>query len=522
MKHPPGLAYWLRVVGLPLLLVLLTSLLLGAHYETNDDFSITLLLRGRTAAAPVTDLHLYFHGWAWLLARLYQLAPTVPWYGLTLYALLALALVLLTAMLERLLAPHTRPWPRAGLLAAFLLLAGLEHAQWFNYVRVPLLLSGAAVLWAAQLHGRRWVLLLALLLFGAAWGIRPSAALLGAAAVAPAAWWLGGRPAGRVVLSVAAVALLLGGLLQLTRPPEAARYRRLDVRKSEVLDYGWRVPAPRTRADSLGVQAVEHWAFGDTTLVNEAFFQRAYRPQPQPAAFLAHKAGLTVLAVVRDYFPLLIINGLLLWLGLRLPAAPRRRQWLYLLAFGGLLLALGAVLKLPPRLAGPLLTLLTVAHLGLLPRRPWPWPRGLRRYVASGLLGGLLLLYGAKVVHRAAVLQREESRNGEALLRLAAAASGQGSGAPAAAPGPLVGSRVEGLFKSLSPFRQYLPAGGPPWLLLTGWPTLDPSQPRLRQQLSGVRVQAEALRRLRRRPAVRWVGEDSVTEPRLPEAAQQE
>ncbi|QNP51983.1 hypothetical protein H9L05_19075 [Hymenobacter qilianensis] len=41
---------------------------LGAYYETNDDLIITQLLRGVTAAAPVTDLHLYFHGFAryWL------------------------------------------------------------------------------------------------------------------------------------------------------------------------------------------------------------------------------------------------------------------------------------------------------------------------------------------------------------------------------------------------------------------------------------------------------------------------
>lgn len=504
MKHVSEPGYWGRVVGLPVLLVLLTALLLGSHYETNDDFAITLLLRGRTAAAPVTDLHLYFHGWAGLLARLYQFSPEVPWYGLTLYLLLTLALVLLTAVLERVLTPHTRPGPRAGLLAAFLLLAGLEHAQWFNYVRVPVLLAGAAVLWAAQPQNvrRRWVLPLSLLLFAAAWAIRPSAAVLGAAVVAPAAWWLAGRPAGRVLPGVAAVALLLAGLVQLTRSPEAARYRRLDVRKSEVLDYGWRVPAPRTRADSLGVQAVQAWAFGDSTLVNEAFFERAYRPAPLAATVRAKAVQLGQLG--RDYFPLLLLHALLLIGGWRRPARARREQLLYGLGLTLLLGGLALGLKLPPRLAGPLLTLSVVAHLVVVCRPGWAFSISRLSYALLGLAG---LLYAGKVAHRRQVLADERQWAETQLDKLR----------PPAGTFAVVGTGLENVGKSLSPFRQYVPASGPPWLLLTGWPTLDPSQARLRQQLTGTRGQREALRRLRQRPGVRWQIGPARLPPKLSE-----
>ncbi|RAK69771.1 hypothetical protein [Hymenobacter edaphi] len=504
MTHASGLGYWGRVVGLPALLVLLTATVLGSHYETNDDFSITLLLRGRTAAAPVTNLHLYLHGWAWLLARLYQLAPELPWYGLVLYLLLTLALVLLTAVLERLLQPHTSAWQRAGLLAAFLLLAGLEHAQWFNYVRVPLLLAGAAVLWATRQSGaplpaaRRWALPLGLLIFVAAWAVRPSAAVLGAAVVAPAAGLLGGPGAWRVPAAAAVVALLLGLLVQLTRSPEAARYRRLDVLKSEVLDYGWRVPAPRTAADRLGVRAVAQWAFGDSTLVNEAFFQRAYQPKPR---FVAERlAGLLPAAaqLMRDYFPLLGISALLLLLGSSQPAATRRRPQLYVLGLVLLLLGLQLGLKLPPRLAGPLLTLGVLTQLALLaaaqPWRPPAWQRRLVLPVMALLVGA----YGYKVLHRRQVLEAEERRS----LALLRAQLGQ----PPPAVRAVVGAGLEAAFKSLSPFRQYVPVAGPPWLLLTGWPTLDPSQARLRQQLTGARAQPEALRRLARRADIRWLG----------------
>ncbi|GAB2968353.1 hypothetical protein GCM10027048_44010 [Hymenobacter coalescens] len=489
------LGYWLRVVGLPVGLVLLTAWLLGCHYETNDDFSITLLLRGRTAAAPVTNLHLYFHGWAWLLAQLYQYWPAVPWYGLLLYGLLGLALVLLTAVLEELLRPRTTPPLRALLLAGFLLLAGLEHVQWFNYVRVPLLLGGATVLWMAQRVGgraARWVLPLGLLLFAAGWAIRPSAAWLGLVAVAPAAWWLGGRGAGRVVAGAAAVALLLGLAVQLTRSPEATRYRRLDVRKSEVLDYRWQLAAPRTPADSLGVWLVGEWMLGDSTVVNEAFFTRAYRFRPLLDVTRATETLRGVRQLARDYFALLLINALLLALGRELPTPARRQQGLYLWGVGLLLLGLMVGLKLPPRLAGPLLTLLTVAHAAALWRQPLPLPvRG--RTLHLLLVGAMVVLYAFKVGHRHQRLAAEERWQRAALAELSSHRTG-----------PLVGIGVEERFKSLSPFRQYVPAAGPPWLLLTGWPTLDPSQARLRQQLTGTRGQAEALRRLHGRPGVRW------------------
>ncbi|MCC3156880.1 hypothetical protein LJ737_06510 [Hymenobacter sp. 15J16-1T3B] len=491
MKHAPGLGYWVRVVGLPLLLVLLTATLLGSHYETNDDVSITLLLRGRTAAAPVTNLHLYFHGWAAVLAGLYQLAPAVPWYGLVLYGLLTVALVLLTAVLEALLRPHVPPGPRAALLAGFLLVAALEHAQWFNYVRVPLLLGGAAVLWTACHYAgprSRPAALLGLLLFVAAWAIRPSAAVLGAAVVAPAAWWLARPGAWRVVAGAGATALLLGLLVHVTRSPEAARYRRLDVLKSNVLDYGLYRPAHCAPAAPAVRAAVAQWAFGDSTLVNEAQLACAYSFQLRDVPPMA-LAKLTVLLpqLARDYAALGALN---LWLLVSSGRASRRRQWLYVLGLGVLLLALGGLLKLPPRLAGPLLMLGTVGHLAAAAPAGAQGASRRSRQVLAGLLlvGGVYT--GYKAWHRRQLLRATEYAHAHALQQVQRRAAGR----------VVVGVRLEECFKSLSPFRQYVAAGGGPWLLLTGWPTLDPSQPRLRQLLTGTRSQALALRRLQQHP----------------------
>jgi hypothetical protein len=492
---------------LPLGLVLLVAAGLGSHYETNDDLSITLLLRGRTAAAPVSDLHLYFHGWATVLVSLYRQWPALPWYGLLLYALLLLALVLLSAVLNRLLRPHLAPRKRTAWLLLFLLLAGLEHVQWFNYMRVPLLLAGGAVLFGAlpgapQRAGRQQLVLLLITgaAFGAAWAIRPSAALLGAAAVAPVAVWLGGRHGWRTVGLVTLLAVIGGASLTLLRTPEAARYRRLDVLKSNLNDYQLTHPQPRSAADSLGVQAVQHWLLGDSALVNDALFARAL---PFDARFLTRTAPAklrqTITQLPRDYFPLLLSWAGMLLLGWR--SAPARQRWawgLYLLGVLGALLVLGAGLKLPPRLAGPLLTLVTLAQAALLLRtHARPWRRRLLWAVRLAYVIGafVVALYGYKVLHRRTVLAREQARHEQLLGEVQRQVAGR----------VLVGAGVESVFKSLSPFRQYVPATGAPWLLLTGWTALDPSQAQLRQRLTGHREQVPALRTLLARPGAQLV-----------------
>ncbi|UOQ68118.1 hypothetical protein [Hymenobacter volaticus] len=148
-----------RRVLLPALLLLLAGWGLGCYFETNDDPVIILLLRGTAAGAPVTDLHLYFHGFSTLFARLYQLFPEVPWFGVVLYALLYVATVLVFSVLDQLLIGRVSPTKVTWLLVLFFLVAWLEHGLWFNYSRVPVLLAGTGILFAAQRpqhRGRCW------------------------------------------------------------------------------------------------------------------------------------------------------------------------------------------------------------------------------------------------------------------------------------------------------------------------------------------------------------------------------
>ncbi|SET29833.1 hypothetical protein [Hymenobacter actinosclerus] len=496
----------LWILLLPLGLLLLSGGLLGTYFETNDDLAILGMVRGITTAAPQTDLYLYFHGYAALWTWLYAAWPLVPWYGLTLYGLLYGATVLVAAVLNQLLRPHLPPGPRFLVLGLLFGLAWLEHGFWFNYTRVPLLLAGATLLYTATRYtARGWrVLVPGLLLVGAAAGIRPGGALLGLLAAAPAAWWLAGRPA----LGVLAGQLLLVGALALMvgQSETAAAYRRFDTRVAFFNDYRLATAPPAAQlpdpTDRLALTAARRWMYSDSTLTSEAFFNRVV--QVRPADYLRHtapaKLARTLLGLGRDYFPLLLLLGLsALAVGQGRPTG-QRLFWAVQLGFTGLLLGLGTLLKLPPRVALPLLDFWLLANLifvvrrGLLPRRPLATR-------ATRLAGLALLLatgaYAYKTAHRRHVLQQERATNEQQLRQLLTAAGRSAV---------LVTDGLAEAYKSYSPFAPRPWAAGPPRvLMLTGWPSYSPAQPQLLAALTGTRAFGPALARLVRRPDIGWV-----------------
>ncbi|GGG43021.1 hypothetical protein [Hymenobacter glacieicola] len=524
----------LYVLGLPLLLLLGSGLLLGCYFETNDDLTIIELLRGTTAATPVTDLHLYFHGYAALWSRLYAAAPYQPWYACTLYGLLYLATVLVVAVLRRLLRGHAGRWWGLAFVVLFWGVAWLEHSFWFNYARVPVLLAGAGLLFAAQRAPARRALAVGLLAFGLAWLIRPSAALLGVVVALPGAWWLAGRRSLPLLVGVGAWAVVGALWLNLTWSPAAATFRRLDVLKSNLNDFQLAAPPlhPLAPRDSLGLAAARHWLLADSTLINEAFFARA--APFRPAYFLLHtapgKLGSVLIQLARDYFPLLLLV-LATWGLVYKQKAGGWQFWAAQLAYLGLTLGLGTVLKLPPRLALPLLDFWVLSNLVFLLRVP---AAVLPRSAPQTLLLALVVAavpYGYKTWHRSGVLAREQLRNrlerqpllaGSAILspdqRLALSAPQRGHELlhvrRTGRAKVVVTDALEETYKSESPFTEGHPpareysfvlAHGPRIMSVAGWQTLHPAQTVLLYYLTGTRNFTEALRRLGRRPDVAWV-----------------
>ncbi len=494
-----------RVGGLPLALVLATVAGLGSYYEASDDTSLAWLFSGVLAAGPVPSVPLYFTGYGHALAALYAAAPGVPWFGLLLGGLLAAATAFLFAVLDRLFRPHLRPAAVGLALAGFFFVAWLEHWLWFSYVRVAVLLAGAAVLFAAQRPGRRGALAGGLAGLGAAWLMRPSLALLGFGAVVPAALLLAGgwRRAAPVLLGGALLLVLAGAGAAGLRTPAQARTGALDGYLARVLDFDQLQPAPRTAADSLGVAATRLWLLGDSTAIGPALYRRAYRFDP--AVFFGRTVPAKLWARLpllgRDYFPLLLALAAsgALW--------ARRRGgsgwfWWVQAGFAGALLAFAGALKLPPRLALPLLDFWLLNNLVFLlsgpPAAPWAATFGRRPGHRYALAVGALVLaaYGVKTVHRCQVLGQEQARHARTLAELAHRTAGR----------VRVLAGTTDLLKSLSPFCAYTLGPGPV-LSLSGWPAHDASQRALCRALTGAPGQADALRRLARHPPgpVAWV-----------------
>ncbi|MDO7847689.1 hypothetical protein Q5H92_15070 [Hymenobacter sp. M29] len=501
MPRHSRFAIFLRVVLLPLGLIGSTVAGLGSYYETSDETALAWLFNGTLALKPVVSLPLYFHGYGHLLAAAYAAVPGVAWLGGLLGGLMAGATVLAFAVLDRILRPYLRPAPLAGVLMAFFAICWLEHWLLFSHVRVAVLLAAAALLFAAQRPGQRWALAVGLLGLGAGWLLRPGPAVLGLAAAVPGAIWLAGgwRRAVPVVAGGAALLVLATGAAAALQTPAQARAQARDGYLAPILDFEQLRPQPRTAADSLGTAAVSLWLLGDSTVVNETFCRRAYRFDA-PAFWLRvapAKLRLRAGLLLRDYFPvLLLLAGTAVVAGRG--GRPRRGFWLVQVGFGGALALLAGVLKLPPRLALPILDCWLLANGAFLLARPADsrgaalLPAFSRK--AGGLVAGLGLvvfgLYGLKTLHRRQVLRAERGRHEQALRAI-----GIGAGRLVVMAG------TTDLFKSLSPFRAdaATPASV---LLLSGWPSHDASQAALRKALSGTTDQTECLRRLANRPVI--------------------
>jgi hypothetical protein len=282
--------------------------------------------------------------------------------------------------------------------------------------------------------------------------------------------------------------------------PATARYRALDRQLAAVLDYHLLRPAPRTPADSLTAAAVPLWLFGDESIVNEAACRRVFMPTDAPAVSRALLAKLAVRLglLARDYFAVLLALALTAGWALR-HGQNRACVVLTQLSFAALLLALATLLKLPPRLALPLLDFWLLANLAACGRtqsQALVGGKPLQMRLLLAATAFISLLYGAKTWHRNQVLQREQQCHELALAEIGRRTAGR----------TRIVAGADDLLKSLSPFTTYSLGAGPV-LWLTGWPSHDPSQQAQYRQLSGQSTQAGCLRVLAAKPPgqVTWV-----------------
>ena len=509
-KHP---RHWGRILGLSAGLLLLQGLVGGFFYETNDDQLMELLVRGIAAAAPVADLHLYLYGWGHLLVALYGAAPAIPWYGLLLYGLLYVALAVSFWTLE------TVNYGRLGarhMVAAevgFYALTYALHAWQINFTRPAVLLGAAAglVLLLPRPAGSRvgrvaW--LAAGLLLVAGWGLRPSGAGLGVGLTLPLALWQGWGPGARKAGLLAGLLLALIGLRLATDTAVDRDYRSSDLDRSRLFDVNTQHRFEIcTSSDSLAYKLmVPYQGINDSVLLNPAFFRRTVHPVNQQLIDWSSYRRSFVVALGSL---VLRMSGCLLLVALggavvgRAMRAGELRAWhwpvLAFVAYQGLFAGLFLVLvpHLPLRVLQPIVTVYLLVNIVLvagclLPAVALP-VRGRRTLKLAGAALGLVWL---AVNARLWQQLRTDSQAHEAYLTRLEVEAG---------PGVLVEQGLYATYAHLNPLAPHHLEHYQKILMLSGWLAFDPSQPALRQALTGSRDMATCLWQLGQRPGTAWV-----------------
>ena len=180
---------WQLTWGLAAGLVLLTYVIVGFYYDTNDDMVIKLLISGKTAASPVGNLYVYLLGWAYLLSALYRWLPLVSWYDILMVGALYVGLVVSFRLLCAASTAVLNRRQQLVLCILFFVLVYLPHFIVVNFTRPAVLLGALAglvlVVESEKLPQRAGRWLTAGLLLAAGWGLRPIGASLGVALVVP-------------------------------------------------------------------------------------------------------------------------------------------------------------------------------------------------------------------------------------------------------------------------------------------------------------------------------------------------
>ncbi len=460
-------------------------------------------MRGLYAAKPLGELHLIHYGIGYIISGLYSFLPSIPWYGVVLYLALYLAMLLSFGLLHRLCRKRLTNEQVFALLIFFYLLAWFEHALWFNYTRVPVLLAAAAFLnysfadkTPGPTHNR--LLGLNLLAFLLALCIRPNAAVLGLLIALPGAI----RVTALAHLDIrnlvtSAVPFFIGTILfslviTLTRSEEGIAYQTVDRLNMMYNDFGMISLRPRTNSDTARAYAVRAWMIGDREQINERFFHRVgvenwnqYLTTKMPLKLKAASIALS-----KNYYLIFILNFVLIYVCLRKQrSAPRRRLvWLTQIWVLLLVVGMGGLLKLPPRLLMPTLTVWTLLNILMyFRRRGTGFPKlPLAVWLAMVAIAGFHIY---SVGWRIDLLARRRRLN-EALFSNLNQQFQRHT---------LLMAGAETYLAGLSPWTNYS-FGKNRVLPLTGWNTLDPSYRRYYTALSGEPSWPRAVRKLAYQP----------------------
>jgi hypothetical protein len=142
-----GRIRFFNIYLLPAILFVTSYVAFGFYYGDNDDPAIEALIRGLFFSHPVTEFYAFHRITAIVYARLYQLFPNIPWYGIFMYVLLLLAVtnyfVLIHRHVEKFITNYALLIP---LLIIFYLVFFLDGVIFIFFTKVAILLAASSIL----------------------------------------------------------------------------------------------------------------------------------------------------------------------------------------------------------------------------------------------------------------------------------------------------------------------------------------------------------------------------------------
>ncbi len=393
-------------------LVILTVLLAGTYYDSSDDAIINLLIQGKAGGYSITNYPRFYYFISDALKCLYDFFPSIPWQGVLLTGFLILAYTEASVLLFRTWKVLFRD------MVLFLLLfystIGIEHVMFFNMNRFAIILSGIGffalfygVIWKDKGFFLRGLVIVLLGMF-----IRPNGGLMAIVIFLPGSillWYIYSPVQSRATLLkassvVVAVFCAVYTLLNFSESVDDQSYKYRNYLKSNIVDFGI-YEEPETSSDSLlKFEAIHEGYIADTIITNSFLESVTSDQRVSISGFRKGKAGDAFITLVVklfwDYAAITFCLGLL-FLGSwrQLSRKGRIMSLAYNLLIILLLWLVGYTLKIPDKILGPSLYLLTVTNLVVLgPFVKYSNPK-VRGVVWIGLYL-FLIAYSVKLIHR--------------------------------------------------------------------------------------------------------------------------
>jgi hypothetical protein len=171
---------------LPVLLIILAYVIFGFYYEGNDEYAITLLLKGdwqsQGGAFEIIHIHKII---CYLCSSLYKTMPSMPWYGIFLCLFNLIASINIFIIFHQVLSKFFNQYIETLLLVVLYVIVILQHIILINFTRTAIILSGSSLILIFQLfysnkdYRHKWLLITSLMfMYTLGFMTRPAAAIL--------------------------------------------------------------------------------------------------------------------------------------------------------------------------------------------------------------------------------------------------------------------------------------------------------------------------------------------------------